>query len=68
MSNTVMSAAQQLEALNARLLQLFVQRDNLKAETEKVDTEIVAVRNLIGGVQLGREIEREAVPQEAPKE
>lgn len=67
MHNT-MSAAQQVEALNARLLHLFVQRDNLKAEVEKTETEIAAVRNLIGGVQLGREVEREAAAQAAPKE
>ena len=66
--NTTMTAAQQVEALSARLLHLFVQRDNLKSEIEKTETEIAAVRNLIGGVQLGREVEREAAAQAVPKE
>lgn len=67
MHNT-MTAARQVEALNARLLHLYVQRDNLKSEIEKTETEIAAVRNLIGGVQLGREVEREAAALVAPKE
>lgn len=66
--NTTMTAAQQAEALNARLLHLFVQRDNLKSEIEKTETEIAAVRNLIAGIQLGREVEREAAAEAVPKE
>lgn len=55
--------SQQLASLNQRLIALYVERDGLDERRQVIERDIAALRNLIAGAGLGREVEREESPK-----
>lgn len=52
------SPAEQIESFRLRLTQAYVNRDNAQKQVEQLEEEIAGLRNLLAGVQIGRDAER----------
>jgi chromosome segregation ATPase len=60
-----MAAKEQLEALQVRLSDALLRKEQVTGELETLNTQIRAIRNVLEGVQLGNEVLREEVAARA---
>lgn len=56
----VHTPSQQLASMQARLTQLYIERDNLERRQKALTEEIEAIRNILAGAQLGQQVAGES--------
>jgi hypothetical protein len=55
-----MTAAQQIEQINKQLNKALLAKTDAQATIEQADKEIAALRNVLAGVSVGMQLQREA--------
>lgn len=59
------TAAQQLQSLNQALINAFVQKEDAQAKLEQANESIRAIRNQLGGIQLGQKVQTDILAEQA---
>jgi len=59
MQNQKTPASQQVNQLNSALTQALVRKVDAEAAAQAADKEIVAIRNVLAGVGVGQELQKE---------
>lgn len=67
MQQQQLTAAQQIEQINKQLTQAMLRKEDSQAQAEASTKEIVALRNVMQGVGLGMQLQREADAARAPQ-
>jgi len=63
-----LTAAQQIEQINKQLQAVLIRKEDAQATVEASTKEIVALRNVMQGVVLGMQLQREADAARASSE
>jgi hypothetical protein len=58
--------SQQIAAINQQLTTLLLQKYDAEAKLAEANTGITALRNLLGGVGLGQELQKQILVEQAP--
>jgi len=66
MQATPVPASKQVDQLKTQLLEAFVQRQAAEDTVKACDDRIRAIRNVLAGIPLGQQLERETPPPAAP--
>lgn len=61
MSQQQLSAAQQIEQINQQLTQALIRKEELTSRLEVENKNIIALRNVISGIQVGQQFAAEQV-------
>jgi exonuclease V gamma subunit len=59
------TAAQQLQSLNQALINAFVQKEDAQAKITQADETIRAIRNQLGGIKLGQQVQTDILAEQA---
>lgn len=59
------TAAQQLQSLNQALISAFVQKEDAQAKLEQANESIRAIRNQLGGIRLGQQVQTDILAEQA---
>jgi hypothetical protein len=61
-----MTTQETINALQSNLTKALVEREDAQAKIDESNKAILAIRNVLAGVQLGQQLAAEAAPKESP--
>jgi hypothetical protein len=59
------SATQQVQHVTQQLTQALIAKEDARVKLEDAEKAIVALRNVLAGVQVGQQLEREVIAEKA---